>query len=75
MKTAVQEVIDAINRCEEQKLAFTYKGLIFMLENALEKERTQIETAVEEGIKYGNSLLQTFDYPAARYYSHTYLFQ
>ena len=72
MKTAVQGVIDALNAAEEKGLVFTHKSLIFMLENALETERTQIKTAVEEGIKYGNGPLQTFDYPAARYYSFTY---
>lgn len=73
MKTAVQEVMEYVDAINNAGFDLSYEGVIASLEKALIKERTQIETALTEGIKYGNQSLQTFDYPASRYYSFTYL--
>lgn len=72
-KTPIQEMIEAVKSAEERNLTITMKGFLTMLENSLQDERKEIETALDEGIKYakypwGNN----FDYPAARYFSHTY---
>lgn len=45
-----------------------YKELV---EQLLAADKAQIIDAFEEGVKYGNGM-QTFDYPASRYYAHTY---
>jgi len=74
MKTAVQQIIKRIDIMHGSDMNFSYEKISSILQDALIIEKTQIETALEEGIKYGNQPLQTFDYPAARYYSHTYIF-
>lgn len=72
MKTAVQEVIDYVNIVNDSGTKLSYEGVTEALQKALVKERTQIETALEEGIQYGNQPFQTFDYPASRYYCFTH---
>ena len=71
-KTVIKQLINSIKEIEENGNSLTTKGILLVLENSLYQEREQIINAFEEGVKYGNSELQTFDYPAARYYSGTY---
>jgi len=68
-KTAIKSLIEEITN---SKLKPTPKKLIELLEAACIVERQQIIDAFEEGVKYGNSQFQTFDYPASRYYGFTY---
>lgn len=73
MKTAIQELIDVIKETERQNLIMTPKSLLDILETRMSLiEKKQIIDAFNEGVKYGNSPLQTFDYPASRYYVFTY---
>ena len=71
-QTVIQKLISDIIEIDNRKLDITNKGIIVMLENSIVKERGQIIEAFEEGVKYGNSPFQTFDYPASRYYGFTY---
>lgn len=43
-----------------------------MLDNALSDEKEQILGSFNEGMKYGSSPIQTFDYPTSSYYMFTY---
>lgn len=72
MKTVLQSLIDDLTEINQRGISLTDSGIITMLENTLDKERQQIIDAFEEGMKYGNSDFQTFDYPASRYYGFTY---
>lgn len=73
MKTATQELIDLVKEIERQNLILTTQSMLNILESRiLSNEKKQIIDAFNEGVKYGNSSLQTFDYPASRYYVFTY---
>ena len=67
-KTIIQKLIADLKRKEINN----NKEVIELLESALRVEKNQIIEAFEEGVKYGNSEFQTFDYPACLYYGHTY---
>jgi len=74
--TVITELIENINRInsfyEGEEYALSAKIIMRMLNDAKELEKQQILNAFNEGMKYGNSSLQTFDYPASRYYMFTY---
>lgn len=70
MVTVVQKLINDLKEANSN-IEFT-TNFIQLLENALNDEHQQIMDAFDEGVKYGNSSLQTFDYPASRYYHYTY---
>lgn len=72
MKTIIQELIETIEKAKSQEIELTTDGFLTILKNRLSKEKEQILDAFNEGMKYGNSLYQTFDYPASRYYMFTY---
>jgi len=71
-KTVLNALISDLKEINRRGISLTDDGIITMLENSLLKERQQIEDAFKEGVKYGNSDLQTFDYPASLYYVFTY---
>ena len=71
MTTVIQKLINDLKKVDKN-IEFTTDGFIQMLENSLNDEHQQIMGAFDEGVKYGNSTLQTFDYPASRYYHFTY---
>ena len=71
-KTVVRKLIDDLIEIDKSDIKLTNKGIIGMLEIALERERIQIVKAFEDGVAYGNSKLQTFDNPSSRYYSVNY---
>jgi len=71
-KTVIQKLISDLKKLKSNKIELTNKGMIVILKNSLLDEREQIIKAFDEGVKYGNSDLQTFDYPASRYYGFTY---
>ena len=71
-KTVVRKLIDDLNEIDKRDIKLTNKGIISMLEIALEREHSQIIKAFEDGVAYGNSELQTFDNPSSRYYSVKY---
>lgn len=73
MKTAIQELTQLVKEIEGQNLKLTPQIMLNILEGKiLVTEKEQILDAFNEGMKYGNSPLQTFDYPASRYYEFTY---
>lgn len=72
MKTVVQKLLDDLAEIEKRGVEISNTGFMMVLESLLSKERDQITEAFDEGVKYGNSLIQTFDYPASRYYEFTY---
>lgn len=72
MKTVIQELIETIEKAKSQEIELTTDGFLTILKNRLSKEKEQILDAFNEGMKYGNEPLQTFDYPASRYYMFTY---
>lgn len=73
MKTAIQELTQLVKQIERQNLKLTPQSMLYILEGwALVIEKKQILEAFNEGMKYGNSPLQAFDYPASRYYEFTY---
>ena len=67
-KTVIGSLIDELRENND----LTNSEIITTLENALMEERRQIMDAFDEGLEYGRSKLQTFDYPASRYYWSTY---
>ena len=70
--TVIKKLIVALKEIDKRDVHLTNKGFITMLENCVLEEKEQIINAFDEGVKYGNELLQTFDYPASRYFEHTY---
>ena len=73
MKTAIQELIQLVEEMDRKNLKLTPQIMLNILEGKiLVTEKEQILDAFNEGMKYGNSPLQTFDYPASRYYEFTY---
>lgn len=74
MKTALTQLIDYIeSSCTKGGYIMVEPNQILdKAEELIAIEQKQIETAVEEGIKYGKNSLMNFDYPASRYYNHTY---
>ena len=70
--TVIKKLIVALKEIDKRDVHLTNKGFITMLENCVLEEKEQIINAFDEGVKYGNGLLQTFDYPASRYFEHTY---
>ena len=71
-KTIIQSLVGDIIEIDSRGVELTMKGVIAMLEDALEKEKSQLSDAFDEGVKYGNSQFQTFDYPFSRYFNSTY---
>jgi len=71
-KTVLAALISDLKEINRRGITLTHSGMITMLENSLHNERQQIEDAFNEGVKYGNSDLQTFDYPASFYYGFTF---
>ena len=72
MKTVIQNLIGVIEDLKSREVELTTEGILTMLGNIASDEKEQILNAFNEGMKYGNSPLQTFDYPASKYYSGTY---
>lgn len=73
MKTAIQELIQLVEEMDRKNLKLTPQIMLNILEGKiLVTEKEQILDAFNEGMRYGNSPLQTFDYPASRYYEFTY---
>lgn len=72
MKTIIQELIEIVEKTKSQEIKLTTDDFLTILKNQLSKEKEQILDAFNEGMRYGNSPLQTFDYPASRYYMFTY---
>jgi len=68
METAIEQIIKNLKDSKNM----TNENLVKILESFLSIERQQIMDAFNEGVKYGNSQFQTFDYPASRYYGFTY---
>jgi hypothetical protein len=66
MKTALQQLIENTN--DLSNLNDIKKELL----KSLAIERQQLEDAFNEGMKYGKSKFQTFDYPTSRYVGFTY---
>lgn len=74
MKTALAQLIDYIESSCTKGGYITVEPneILDKAEELIAIEQKQIETAVEEGIKYGKNSLMNFDSPASRYYNHTY---
>ena len=66
-KTAFQELVDIIDKADN--IDEVRKQITFKLKD---QNVNQILDAFNEGMKYGQSILPTFDYPASRYYNYTY---
>lgn len=66
-KTALTQLIDIL----KDKNVRDIDEVINIINDLKPLERTQVVDAFDEGVKYGNSLLQTFDYPASRYFGFT----
>ena len=71
-KTAMQILLDIPIVFDPEMLTDKLKDIITAL---LETEKKQIIDAFNEGMKYGNSKSQTFDYPDSRYYNFTYKYK
>jgi len=71
-KTVLAALISDLKEINRRGITLTHSGIITVLENSLENERQQIIDAFNEGVKYGNSDLQTFDHPASLYYGFTF---
>ena len=63
----IDEIID-----RDYDIKLTMKGFKTLLCNALNEEKLQLEDAFDNGVKYGNSTFQTFDFPFELYYNATY---
>ena len=74
MKTALTQLIEYIeSSCTKGGyIKVEPNEILDKAEELIAIAKKQIETAVEEGIKYGRNPLNNFDYPASRYYNHTY---
>lgn len=73
MKTAIQELIQLVKEMDRHNVKLTPQIMLNILEGKiLVTEKEQILDAFNEGMKYGNSPFQTFDYPDSKYYSGTY---
>jgi len=70
-KTVIQKLLNDIKIIHSRGIELTPLGIITMLENSLEDEKSQIIKAFNEGIKYGEGS-NRFDYPNSRYYYFTY---
>jgi hypothetical protein len=68
METAIGQIIKKVKDSKDM----TNENFVKILESFLPTEQKQIIDAFNEGVKYGNSDLQTFDYPASRYFGFTY---
>lgn len=66
--TTIQKLIEDLIEIDRRGISITNKGFIQILESSLPKEREMVMESFNEGVKYGNEPLQTFDYPASRYY-------
>lgn len=72
MKTAIQKIIDSVTEMKKCNVELTNEEILKMLDNALSDEKGQILGSFNEGMKYGSSPIQTFDYPTSSYYMFTY---
>jgi hypothetical protein len=66
MKTAIQQMIEFVDNHKDMN------EILEKLQELKHIERQQIIDSFDEGVKYGNSMFQIFDYPASRYFAHTY---
>ena len=67
-KTALTLLIEIL----KDKNVLDMNEAINIINNLKPLERTQITDSFDEGVKYGNGLLQTFDYPTSRYFGFTF---
>ena len=72
MKTTINKLIEIIEELKNRGIELTSDELLTILKQSELEEKEQILDAFNEGMRYGNSPLQTFDYPASRYYMFTY---
>jgi len=68
-KTVLHNIIDALEEIDSRGVKLTKKGLMFMLEVALEDEKQQIVNAFEEGSKCNAGIIKI---SSSKYISETY---
>ena len=66
------KLISDLKKSDRKKIKMTHKDMIKILEDSLSEEKKQIMDAFDKGTEYGNSMFQSFDYPASRYYTFAY---
>ena len=70
--TVLGNLITQVLEIEKRGVALTMSGVVSMLVNSCDDEKSQIIEAFNEGVDYEKNLLGKVDYPAMRYYHSTY---